>query len=122
MRAGRVLPTHPAQSRNSSTLLDDAPVHQTQKWIRSLTSPTQVWICVDPNRPFARDGMRGPDCRGNIGGSTLAVPASTRLIADCSRHEPPGISGPYRRVAVQLNGPLTMLWLSLRCSPANSIK
>ena len=75
-----------------STLLDDALVHQTQKWIRSLTSPTQVWICVDPNRPFARDGMRGPDCRGNIGGSTLAVPTSTRLIADCSRHEPPGIS------------------------------
>src|SRR5437764_11423959 len=75
MRAGRVLPTRPAQSRNGSTLLDDALVHQTQKWIRSLTSPTQVWICVDPNRPFARDGMRGPDCRGNIGGSTLAVPA-----------------------------------------------
>jgi len=107
MRAGRVLPTHPAQSRNSSTLLDDAPVHQTQKWIRSLTSPTQVWICVDPNRPFAGDGTRRPECRGNIGGGTASSSRQARVwspTAPDTSH--PGSVGPYRRVAVQLNGPL----------------
>jgi len=75
-----------------STLLDDALSPSNAEVDPIPHIPTQVWICVDPNRPFAGDGMRGPDCRGNIGRSTLAVPTSTRLVADCSRHEPPGIS------------------------------